>query len=131
MEDRMVSLKWNPTGRYEAHGRDQEAHIKALEAACGLIPFFWMQTVLTKGPTDAAGVMEGMLEEYGFGTDFRFPGSVTDDGVYEADNDEDEPLYPYVRADLHIGENVVRTYIYPYGITAVCDANGSEIVRMD
>ena len=62
-----------------------------------------------------------------------FSGTVSEDGLYTSEHDEDEDLYPLARLTMATdSEADVECYIYEYGIVALTDAWGeSKVARFD
>lgn len=64
---------------------------------------------------------------YGYGL-YEFEGTtITDDGVYKANNDEDPDLQHIASMETDKG----TVYFYPYAITAIPTDNGYFVTRMD
>ena len=96
-----------------------------------------MNTILTN-PANAVEVMNGMLREYQFGgLSSAFDSvTITEEGVYQAGNDEDPDLAPYMRllAEAQEGDDkeiLAECFIYPYGIVAVRGQGNTIVTRMD
>lgn len=110
-----------------------EQHLREM---MGIIPDFYQAAVVH---TDRNGTIEEfarvMDECYGWGgfSDSVFSGTVSDDGLYTSEYDEDEDLYPLARLTMtSVSEADVECYIYEYGIVALIDAWGeSKVARFD
>jgi len=102
--------------------------------ACGIIPDFFCAACITasngREPLTLDAIADGMDAEYQFGGFcYPFGGSLDADGVYHADNDEDEPLQPLCRFGF---ENRFFCFVYDYGITAIRELDGpAKIARFD
>lgn len=110
-----------------------EQHLREM---MGIIPDFYQAAVVH---TDRNGTIEEfariMDECYGWGGfgDSVFSGTVSEDGLYTSEHDEDEDLYPLARLTMATdSEADVECYIYEYGIVALTDAWGeSKVARFD
>lgn len=110
-----------------------EQHLREM---MGIIPDFYQAAVVH---TDRNGTIEEfariMDECYGWGgfSDSVFSGTVSEDGLYTSEHDEDEDLYPLARLTMATdSEADVECYIYEYGIVALTDAWGeSKVARFD
>ena len=110
-----------------------EQHLREM---MGIIPDFYQAAVVH---TDRNGTIEEfariMDECYGWGGfgDSVFSGTVSEDGLYTSEYDEDEDLYPLARLTMATdSEADVECYIYEYGIVALTDAWGeSKVARFD
>lgn len=123
----------NPAGDDDLN-RWQPAHL--LEA-CGVIPDFFVEACITAetesaDAIDLDAIADGMDRIYQFGG-FEFPwgGTVSPEGVYHADNEEDAPLSPLVRFAyaLNEGGRAFELFVYDYGITAIRE-RGSDAARV-
>ena len=89
--------------------------------ACGIIPDFFCAACVEVSNGELGlsldGICEAMDEVYGMGGFcYPFGGTLDAEGIYRADNDEDEPLQPLARFGF---EGRVFCFVYEYGITAV------------
>jgi hypothetical protein len=110
---------------------DREDKQERLEAACGVLPFFFMDAVMQRAET-AEDTYASMVKSYSFG-DYRFKGgSVTTDGTYVSEYTEDPDMVPYVTfvAKWEGGETV-KLHIYRSAILSVVDSKSTIISRMD
>jgi hypothetical protein len=106
--------------------------------ACGLLPTFFLTSVVDKEPQTLLDVVEAMNKAYGFGGfDISGLGPFANarivNGVYTPAYKGDEPLNPLVKMSYSNKGKKFDCYIYQYGIIALVDEKGGAtcITRMD
>jgi hypothetical protein len=117
----MIKTTLDPLQSYKTYSAGQ------LIEACGLIPMF-VEFADEEGASSAEAFMDAMDRAYGFGFGGNMldhGGTVDEKGAYNCP--EDPTLSPYV--SLFCVETAVRVFIYPYGLVAVRDSEGNEVMR--
>ncbi|MEY2908797.1 MAG: hypothetical protein RLZZ602_1320 [Pseudomonadota bacterium] len=116
----------DPTGHYQREG----AQVDRLAEAAGIIPHFFASALERAHHNEQAPTLgtigDIMSELYGFGGFvYAMGGTVTEDGVYQYEGDDD--LYPYGEIT---GEGLTLR-VYPYAITALTDGQRTITGRFD
>ena len=101
-----------------------------LAEACGIIPDFFCQACLMASPLTLENIADGMDDAYQYGgfSAYPFPGSITDFGIYQSD-DGDDDMPPLVRFIF----DGFECFVYQYAITAIRDraTRQTKIARFD
>jgi len=110
-----------------------EQHLREM---MGIIPDFYQSAVINTNHNGTIEEFAQVMDEcYGWGgfDGSVFSGTVSEDGLYTSEYDEDEDLYPLARLTMTAdSEADVECYIYEYGIVALTDAwGGSKVARFD
>ena len=115
----------------DPHKQFTEVGIDRLYAACGLLPVFFTEAVMSRSE-GVEGVTASLTDSYGFGRLMDMgPYASVKDGVWESE-DDDPDLYPL--ASLQLSGTGCTGYIYQYGFVAVVsdeDPTDYFITRMD
>jgi hypothetical protein len=125
--DFILDRDYNPTRSLEFGA----ATARQLEEACGLIPDFFADacsTVELNPSLEAIAADMDATYQFGGFAAYPFPGSITDAGVYQsADGDDDMPPLAVFRCDGF------ECFVYQYAITAIRDmaTRETKIARFD
>jgi len=121
-----MESKIDPTASYS------DVKPARLLASVGILPHFFMATAL-RGKLGTEDVLAGMGKEYGFGTPFKFEGTVDSEGVYQSIHD-DPPLHPLITmqaSDTETGDTSTL-HLYESAILSIVGSDGlTRITRMD
>ena len=124
--DVVLDRVYNPT-RSADFG---DATPSQLAEACGLIPDFFAAACVRPLKLTLDNIADGMDDAYQYGgfAAYPWPGSITDFGIYQSD-DGDDDMPPLVRFIF----DGFECFVYQYAITAIRDraTRRTKIARFD